>query len=307
MGKIPYSICIANEEQRANIIKNPKWESAAIYVAVDESGRIIGYIVVREEPVPLPLDGKYCWIMNLRVDPDFRRMGIATALVNEIKKQAELSDLMYLYGSADPTLEASMFWLKQGFSLNAYAKKQEDKNEPLKYGNYPHLMSYRVKRTVTPEILSGSHCIRPVQKQEINQLVRQYLETSTMSEISKEFFMSKIEEFFGFVAIGEENNIIGHILAYADEMKAPIDGNRWFLKLFVAPAYRRRGIGFALTKAMIQYAKGKDVMQLTTTESHEGDIGFWYRIGFDIFFWGVNANTGKRSSTAMLRINDELL
>lgn len=304
MDKISYSICIANEQQRATVIKNrnPKWESAMIDVAVEESGRIIGYIVYREEPVPAPLDGKYCWIMNLRVEPDFRRMGIATAFVNRIKRQSEVSDIMYLYGSADPTLQASMFWWKQGFSLNAYAKKQEDKNDPLSYGNYPHLMSYRVKRTDPLEISDGSHCIRPAQKQEINQLVRQFFETSAASGRNKEFCISKIEDLFGFVALGEKNNIIGYIFAYVDDMYAPIEGNRWFLQLFVDPEYRKCGIGSALTKEMIQYAKGKDVMQLTATEPHEGDIGFWYHIGFDIFFWGANANTGKRATTAMLRI-----
>ncbi len=118
--------------------------------------------------------------------------------------------------------------------------------------------------------------------------------------------MSKIGGFFGFVALEEKNNIIGFIFAYPDEMKAPIDGNRWLLTLFVFPEYRRHGIGSALTKEMIHYAKGKDVMQLTAIGSYEDDIGFWYHTGFDIFFWGVNANTGKRSTTAMLRINDEL-
>lgn len=306
MDKILYSVCVADEKQRASVIRNPKWASAMIYVAVKEDGKIIGYIVVREETVPLPLQGKYWFILNLRVDTDFRRMGIATALVNEIKRQAELSDIIYLYGSADPTLEASMFWLKQRFSLNAYGKKQDDKNEPLKYGNYPHLMSYRIKRTFLPEILHHSHRIRPAQKQEIDPFIKHYLKKISMSEIRKEFFMSKIEEFFGFVAT-EKNNIIGYIVAFADEMKAPIDGNRWFLELFVAPEYRGRGIGSALTQEMIQYAKGKNVMQLTAYESHEDDIVFWYNKGFDIIFWGINTDTGKRPTAAMLRINDELL
>ena len=304
MDQILYSVCAADEKQRAGVIRNPKWASAMIYVAVNEGGSVIGYIVVKEETVPLPLQGKYWFILNLRVETDFRRMGIAAALVDEIKRRAALSDIIYLYGSADPTLEASMFWLKQGFSLNAYGKKQDDKGEPLKYGNYPHLMSYRIKRAVRPEILHQSHHIRPALKQEIDQFIRQYLKTSDMSEMRKEFFTGKIEEFFGFIAIGEKNNIIGYIVAFADEMKAPINGNRWFLELFVEPEYRRRGIGSVLTQEMIRYAKGKDVMQLTAYESHEDDIAFWYNRGFDIIFWGINADTGKRPTTAMLRIND---
>ena len=124
MDKIEYSVCIADENQRASVIRNPKWASAMIYVAVNEGGNIIGYIVVKEETVPLPLQGKYWFILNLRVNTDFRRMGIAAVLVDEIKRRAELSDIIYLYGSADPTLEAGMFWLKQGFSLNAYGKSR---------------------------------------------------------------------------------------------------------------------------------------------------------------------------------------
>ena len=52
----------------------------------------------------------------------------------------------------------------------------------------------------------------------------------------------------------------------------------------------------------LAYAKENNFVQLTNFDITEDNIGFWYEIGFDIFFWGVNASTGKRGTTAMIRV-----
>lgn len=304
MNNTNFIICKANQTQRDYVLKRfiikdeQERENAIIYVAVDETDKIIGRIIIEEKYVPAPIMGKYWFILNLLVHPEFRRKGIATALVNEVKRQAELSKVVYLYGSANATLEASMFWLKQGVTLNAYGKKQDDTSKPLFYGNYHHLFSYCLER----KALVGDNrsvYIRTVSKDEIPHLINKY----ASDEKKKAYLLNKTENLFGFVAVGEEDEIKGVILASPDSMQAPLDSTRWWMFLFVDPQCRNHGIGRSLVWQLYQYAKEKDVIQLTNFDGTEDNIGFWYKLGFDIFFWGVNAQTGKRSTTAMIRVD----
>ena len=240
--------------------------------------------------------GKYWYIYNLFVDSGFRRKGIATALVAEIKEQAELCDIIYLHGSANASLEASMFWLNQGFSMNAYGKKQDDASKPLFYGNYFHFFSYCIRR----QALNGDSRysrIRTISKDEIAPFINQ----SVLDEKRKTYLLSKADEIFGF-AIGEEDKIQGVILAFADNMYAPLDGTQWRTFLYVDPQFRHQGMGRSLVWRLYQYAQEKDVIQLNNFETTEDDIGFWYELCFDIFFWAVNPQSGKRCTTAMIRV-----
>ena len=94
----------------------------------------------------------------------------------------------------------------------------------------------------------------------------------------------------------------GVILAFADNMYAPLDGTQWRTFLYVDPQFRHQGIGRALVLRLYQYAQEKDVIQLNNSDTTEDNIGFWYELGFDIFFWAVNPQRGKRCTTAMLRV-----
>ena len=49
-------------------------------------------------------------------------------------------------------------------------------------------------------------------------------------------------------------------------------------------------------------AKENDIIQLTNVDTSEDNIEFWYKIGFDIFFWEVKTQTGKQITTAMVRV-----
>lgn len=303
MNNTYFTICKANQEQRDYVLdrfskmKKEERENAIIYVAVNELDNIIGRILVTENDVPKPLNGKFWYIINLFVHPNFRRMGIATELVNEIKRQAEISEILYLYGSANSTVEASLFWFNQNFTLNSYGKKQDNVNEPLLYGNYHHFFSYRVKRkTLTPN--NTFNRIKRASTDEIQQAIDTYI----YDDKKKAYLLSKSNSLLGFVAMGDNGNIQGAIIAFPDSMQAPLDSTRLWINLFVELEYRNQGIGKALVYEVYRYAKENDFVQLTNFDITEDNIGFWYEIGFDIFFWGVNSSTGKRGTTAMIRV-----
>ncbi len=303
MNNTNFTICKANQEQRDYVfervtIKNEEErKNAVVYVAIDSTDQIIGRTVIKEKDVPAPILGKYWYIENLFVHPKFRRKGIASALVAEIKKQAEILKIIYLYGSANASLEASMFWLNQGFTLNAYGKRQEDSNKPLFFGNYFHYISYCIRRKslVADNSLNN---IKRASPEEIQQVISKYV----VDEKRKAYFANKMNDILGFVAIGEAGNIQGAIIAFPDSMQAPLDCMHLWIHPFVEPEYRNQGLGRSLVYELYQYAKENDIIQLTNVDISEDNIGFWYEIGFDIFFWEVKTQTGKRITTSMIRI-----
>ncbi|MBR6740452.1 MAG: GNAT family N-acetyltransferase [Clostridia bacterium] len=304
MNGTDFIICKADHEQRNYVLKHYTIKedkerlNAIIYVATDKGNEIIGRIIVKERVVPEPIGGKYWYIENLFVHPKHRRKGVATALVDEIKKKAYLSDIVYLYGSANASVEASMFWFNQGFSMHAYGKKETDEDKPLLFGNYNHLFSYCIRR----KVLLGDNPsvrIRTASEDEIPQLISKY---STDERINT-FLLDKIESLFGFVAIGDENVIKGVILASPDSMKAPLDCTRWWIFLYVDPQFRHHGIGRSLVSGLYCRAKEERTVQLTNFSAAGDDIGFWYELGFDIFYFDADPTTGKRPVVAMIRVN----
>ena len=152
MNNTNFTICKANQEQRDYVFERvtikdeQERKNAVVYVATDSGNQIIGRTVIKEKDVPAPISGKYWYIENLFVHPEYRRKGIASALIAEIKRQAEILEIVYLYGSANASVEASLFWLNQGFTMNAYGKRQEDSSKPLFFGNYFHYINYCIRR-----------------------------------------------------------------------------------------------------------------------------------------------------------------
>lgn len=303
MSNTSYRINKADPSQRAYVLEHitaadaKERENAIIYVAMNGADTIVGRIVVKEQEVPLPLSGKCWYVHDLFIQPEYRRNGIATALVAEIKRQAEMAGVVYLYGSANPSLEASMFWLNQGFPMHAYGRKQADADKPLFYGNYHHFFSHSIRR----KALEGNRRdvrIRPALKEEIARWVSQYAQ----DEKVRSYLSDRSDALFGYAAMGEGDTVKGMVLAFADSMQSPLDSTRWWTFLYVDPPFRHQGIGRSLVWRLYQCAQEKDAIQLTNFEATEDNIGFWHEIGFDIFFWSANSQTGKRSTTAMLRV-----
>ena len=96
------------------------------YIAEDFQRTPVGRIVVAERDVPSPLDGKRWYVYDLFVCPEHRRKGIASALVAKTIEEAKEENVLFIYGSANASVEASCFWMNQGFSMNAYGRKEID-------------------------------------------------------------------------------------------------------------------------------------------------------------------------------------
>ena len=303
MNNTNFTICKANQEQREYVFERviikdeEERKKAVVYVATDSDKHIIGRTVIKEKDVPAPISGKYWYIENLFVSPEYRRKGIASALVAEIKKQAEILEIVYLYGSANASVEASLFWLNQGFTMNAYGKRQEDSSKPLFFGNYFHYINYCIRRkslVAAPPLYN----VRKASPEEIQQVIDKFV----TDEKKKSYFINKINDLLGYIATGESGNIQGAIIAFPDSMQAPLDCMNLWIHPFVEPEYRSQGLGWSLVYKMYQYAKENDIIQLTNVDTSEDNIGFWYKIGFDIFFWEVKTQTGKQITTAMVRV-----
>ena len=147
--------------------------------------------------------------------------------------------------------------------------------------------------------MCGSRCcihIKTIAKDEIADLINRYAQ----DESKKTYLLSKADELFGFAAIGENNETQGVILAFPHNMKAPLDSTYWVTSIYVDPQFRHQGIGKSLVWRLYQYAQERDVMLLSNfaTEDH---IGFWYELGFDVYFRGKNAQ-GIELAAAMIRV-----
>jgi len=139
-----YNVTRASKEQAdyitANLYKNPKANNFAIvFVAVDDEENIVGYLIAEEKTVLPPINGTDWFIWNIYSRPEYRRQGIATALLDEVIKQARQENIKHLIGSCTNT-PAHLFWLKHGFCFQRYGQKMEN-------GNIPHLIFYRLDKS----------------------------------------------------------------------------------------------------------------------------------------------------------------
>lgn len=301
MNNTYFTICKADQEQREHVLSqsaiknNDTKKNAIIYVVINDNNRIIGSIIVVEQNTSTIIMGKCWYIAEIFVHQKHRKNGIATALFGEIKKEAELSNILYFWGHARPSLEASMFWLKQGVTMHPFGAMNDDINKPLLYGNYSHIFSYCVRR----KSLYGGSCgvnIRAIVKDEMSALINKYIE----DESKKKTFLSNKDELFGYVALGDNSDSKGVIIAFPHEMKAPFDSTYWVTNIYVDPRFRYQGIGRSLVWQLYQHAKEKEVIQLTSFTT-EYDVGFWYELGFDIYFRGKNTQ-GVTLAAAMMRV-----
>ena len=272
-------------------------------MAVTAQGQIIGRIVLEERERPEPFFGKSYFIANLLTHADFRRQGVAAALVDAVKRQAASRGVCCLYGSANATAEASLFWLAQGFTLHAYGRKQEDPCKPLWYGNYYHIISYRIRRAALCDSAAAPCVVRKASAEETDGALDALAGCADVSESAAALWRGKRASLAGFVAQDDAGRVIGRLLMYPDSMQPPVDGTRFFLRLLVEPEARLRGVGRTLVCAAAAYARESGAMQLSVFEADQTWVGFWDRLGFDIYFYDKNAVTGRRAVTAMRRLD----
>lgn len=301
---INYTIQEANLKHRKTIFAHhlEKWkENSLVWVAVNNNYEIIGRIIIEVKQSPQPLDGKSWFIVDLLVNREYRRHGIATTLVNTVKDIATQRGILYLHGSANPTTEASFFWFSQGFSMTKYGPKQNNESEPLKVGNYNHMFCFRIERKECNR--QNDYNIVKANAEQSETIFKRCISTDEINNAMKEYYQINKDNFSAFVALDNSGGVIGFAQIIPDEMYAPFNSIQWWIRnIYVNPEYRRKGIGTTLVNEVINHAKQESVVQLSYIKRDESEALFWNKIGFDVFFWDANKITGHRSFTAMLRI-----
>ncbi len=301
----------ANEEERARIYEKHRPEreedakNALVYIALSD-GDIIGRVFVFPREALCTVPGERWFVSNLFVNPEYRRQGIATALVDEIKRQAEERGVSILYGVVNATVRATMFWEKQGCTLCPIGQRIEEPDNPLYIGNWHHIMSCSVNRRPVERGKNSTAVISPAEPGEIRDLLdglSRWVEDGRITKSTYDYLTSKRDALFGFTAkIPGENGTAGVILAHVDPMREPLDGNMWHISLYIENQHRRQGIGKALVYEMYSHARERGIMQLASAESSEDNAMFWQKCGFDIYTPGISKDTGKNVIISMVKI-----
>ena len=156
-NQIKYTVQKADKKQKNLVFKKfykykEKRDAAIVFVAAGKRKKIMGYLIAEEKAVPPPLNGEDWFIWQIYTLPAYRRQGIASALLNETIKQAERAGVRHLQGSANPTIEAHMFWFKHNFCFQRYGNICNDADRPLECGNYYHMIFYRIDKAAKENI-----------------------------------------------------------------------------------------------------------------------------------------------------------
>jgi GNAT superfamily N-acetyltransferase len=97
-----------------------------------------------------------------------------------------------------------------------------------------------------------------------------------------------------FVAVDDEENIVGYLIAEEKTVPPPINGTDWFIwNIFSRPDLRRQSIGSALLMETIKQAEQENIKHLlgscTNTPAHL----FWLRHGFSFQKYGQKLDNGN--------------
>ena len=258
-----------------------KRENAVVFVALDGKGSIIGYSVINEKKAPPPLSGTDWFIWNIYTRPEWRRHGVATALLQEIKKQAKEESVLHIQGSCTNT-PAHMFWYKHGFCAQRYGSENA------------HMIFYRLDKTEEDPKRKQSYRIVAAEKAQLHRIFDEYIVNSGVP-----FFRDKRDDIFGFLAIDENENILGFITACPDELGVPLTGTRWLIPhIFVNAELRRQGIASALLGELIKSARQANIAQLDAMRLNDEAVLFFQANNFDICVWYIMSGDAKPISAA---------
>ena len=301
---LKYEVARATNEQAEFIVeklyKNTTQKNlSVVFAAVDEEENIIGYLVAEEKIVPPPISGTDWFIWNIYSRPELRRHGIGSAILNEVIKQAEQENVRHLLGSCTNT-PAHLFWLRHDFCFQIYGQKIDNVNRPDEHGNYSHMIFYRVSKTAKENLCDDiNYKIIKAESEQLDYIFNEYI-----FEKAIPLFKDKKENIFGFTAVDDDGKVIGLITACPYDMGTPIDGMQWLVPyIFVNSEMRRKGIGSALLKRLIQSAKEENIKQISMFNLGEDEIGFLYNNNFDIcVIYIAKTQDGKNPISAAKRI-----
>jgi len=265
-----------------------KRDNAVVFVVLDCKSNIIGHSVIHEKKAPPPLRGTdwYIWIVKVR--PEWRRQGVASALLQEIKKQAREENILRIQGSCTNT-PAHLFWQSQGFCAQRYGSPQED-------GTSAHMIFYRIDKTKRePQKEQNGYRIIEATKAQLHRIFDEYILDNGVP-----FFQDKRDDIFGFIAVDADENILGFITACPDELGAPLTGTRWLIQyVFVNAGLRRQGIASALLGELRKSAQQANIAQLDAIRLNDEAALFFHANNFDICVWYIMSGDVKPVSAAL--------
>ena len=275
---ITYSIMPANDEQRKyvfdNLFRDENYrENSIVFVATDETGRIIGRIVAKSKDDVL----NSWYIRDIRVHTDYRRHGIGTALFRELQKAAISNGVKSLHGFAEATDAASHFWESLGFCLQKFGRVHLDGT---KFGNYSHYM-FRSPAGLTPPVRSVKTV--NIVKATVAQL--DYIRQEYLYQNNKPYFEGIANDIFGFAALNDDGDIIGFAVMRHESSYPPLSSMTLLCWVYVIPEMRRHGIGTALLNEVTSYACEVGISQVIHAGTDD-ELAFWEHIGFDVCIWG---------------------
>jgi len=262
-----------------------KRDNAVVFVA-HEGKAVIGYSVVHEKQAPYPLGGTDWFVWNIYTRPEWRRRGVASALLQEIKKQAEEANVLHIQGSC-VEVPAHKFWNKHSFCAQRYGSTLND-------GTCSHMVFYRIDKT---EPQQNQHIFRivPAGKARLHGIFDEYIADNGVP-----FFQNKRDNIFGFVAVDENENTLGFITACPDELGAPLTGTRWLIPyIFVNPELRRKGVATALLGELLQGAQRAGIAQVDALRLNDEAALFFYKNNFDLCVWYIMDGEEKPISAAL--------
>ena len=266
-----------------------KRENAVVFIAVKGRGNIIGYSVIKEENAPAPLCGTNWFVWNMYTCPELRRHGVASALLQEIVRQAKEENILCIMGSCT-NKPAHMFWYKHNFCFQRYGNPQKD-------GSCSHMIFYRMDKPAkeTQKEQPGYRIIA-AGKAQLHQIFDEYILDNGIL-----FFQDKREDIFGFLAVDENDNTVGFITACPDELGAPLTGTRWLIPyIFVNAELRRQGIGSALLEKLRSSAKQAGIVQLDALRLNDETAALFFQgNNFDLCIWYIMSSNVKPVSAAL--------
>jgi GNAT superfamily N-acetyltransferase len=122
------------------------------------------------------------------------------------------------------------------------------------------------------------------------------------------FNQEKKDIYFGFVAVDEDKNIIGYLIAYEKDISvSSVKIKRWWIEhTFVRPELRQQGIADALVKAIIKYAEESGIMQIEsgTTAERIASKMLYLKNDFCFFATGPQDDKGNYQHLILYRIKN---
>ena len=287
-----YTIMEANSEQRQYVFDHlyhdeKNRENSILFVAINESEEIIGCIIARATG-----DALNSWfIVYLRVNTDYRRRGIGSALFRELQNAALNAGVKDLHGFANATPEASYFWQRQGFCLLKFGRVRQ--NEGRYFGNYTHYI-FRNPENLTP-LLPVAHDETAFQIQRADKQAFERIHAGFLQKSENPYFEKNAQDFFGFTATDNSGNIVGFALIKHEPLYPPFSATALVFWVYVIPEMRRRGIGSALVGEVLSYARSIGVSQICHTAGEDSEIPFWQHLRFHVHIHGKSARDPNKS------------